>query len=44
MLSFWALQRDNGGCPGTKGAGTCSGLTQPTWYFSHTLEPFTGSF
>src|SRR6202012_398385 len=29
-LSFWALQRDNGGCPGTKGAGTCSGIAQPT--------------
>jgi hypothetical protein len=41
-LSFWALQRDNGGCPGTKGAGTCSGITQPTWYFSNTFEPFTG--
>jgi hypothetical protein len=40
-LSFWALQRDNGGCPGTKGAGTCSGLAQPTWYFSHLFEPFT---
>jgi hypothetical protein len=40
-LSFWALQRDNGGCPGTKGAGTCSGVTQPDWYFSHTFEPFT---
>ena len=40
-LSFWALQRDNGGCPGTKGAGTCSGLTQPDWYFSHVFEPFT---
>jgi hypothetical protein len=40
-LSFWALQRDNGGCPGTKGAGNCSGLTQPAWYFSHTFEPFT---
>jgi hypothetical protein len=39
-LSFWALQRDNGGCPGTKGAGNCSGLTQPAWYFSHTFEPF----
>jgi len=37
----WALQRDNGGCPGTKGAGTCSGIKQPTWYFSHTFEPFT---
>jgi hypothetical protein len=41
LLSFWALQRDNGGCPGTKGAGNCSGVAQPTWYFSHTFEPFT---
>jgi hypothetical protein len=40
-LSFWALQRDNGGCPGTKGAGTCSGIVQPTWYFSHVFEHFT---
>jgi hypothetical protein len=39
-LTFWALQRDNGGCPGTKGAGTCSGLAQPTWYFSHVFERF----
>ena len=39
-LSFWALQRDNGGCPGTKGAGTCSGITQPTWFFSHVFELF----
>jgi hypothetical protein len=29
------------GCPGTKGAGTCSGIKQPTWYFSHTFEPFS---
>jgi len=41
LLSFWALQRDNGGCPGTKGAGTCSGITQPTWFFSHVFELFT---
>ena len=41
LLSFWALQRDNGACPGTKGAGNCSGLAQPAWYFSHTFEPFT---
>ena len=41
FLSFWALQRDNGGCPGTKGAGTCSGLAQPDWYFSHVFEHFT---
>jgi hypothetical protein len=43
-LSFWALQRDNGGCPGTKGAGTCSGIAQPTWYFSHVFESFSRSF
>jgi Glycosyl hydrolases family 18/Carbohydrate binding domain len=41
-LSFWALQRDNGGCPGTKGAGNCSGIAQDTWFFSHAFEPFTG--
>jgi hypothetical protein len=40
-LSFWALQRDNGGCPGTKGASTCSGIDQPAWYFSHVFEHFT---
>ncbi len=40
-LSFWALQRDNGGCPGTKGAGNCSGLDQATWYFSQVFEQFT---
>jgi hypothetical protein len=41
LISFWALQRDNGGCPGTKGAGTCSGVAQPEWYFSHVFEHFT---
>ncbi|HEX3955889.1 MAG TPA: glycosyl hydrolase family 18 protein [Trebonia sp.] len=40
-LSIWALQRDNGSCPGTKGAGACSGVTQPTWYFDHVFEPFS---
>jgi hypothetical protein len=40
-LSIWALQRDNGGCPGTKGADTCSGVTQPPWFFSHVFEFFT---
>jgi chitinase len=40
-LSFWALQRDNGGCPGTKGSDSCSGLAQSTWQFSHAFEPFT---
>ncbi|MFD8388007.1 carbohydrate binding domain-containing protein [Streptomyces sp. NPDC059680] len=41
-LSFWALQRDNGGCPGSGASDTCSGIAQDTWYFSHTFAPFTG--
>ena len=40
-ISMWALQRDNGNCPGTKGAESCSGVAQPTWYFSHVFEPFS---
>jgi hypothetical protein len=43
FLSIWAIQRDNGGCPGTTDSNTCSGITQNTWDFSHELEPFTGS-
>jgi len=42
FLSIWAIQRDNGGCPGTRDSNTCSGITQNTWDFSHLLEPFTG--
>jgi len=42
-LSFWALQRDNGGCPGTAGSDSCSGISQSTWYFSGKFEPFTSS-
>ena len=26
---------------GTGGSDSCSGVAQPTWYFSHTFEPFT---
>jgi hypothetical protein len=40
-LSMWALQRDNGSCVGTQGAGTCSGVAQNTWDFSHVFEPFS---
>ena len=40
-LSIWALQRDNGGCPGTTDSNTCSGIAQRPWAFSHLLEPFT---
>jgi hypothetical protein len=42
FLSIWAIQRDNGGCPGTRDSNTCSGIAQNTWDFSHLLEPFTG--
>ncbi|MEV0406296.1 chitinase [Actinoallomurus sp. NPDC050550] len=41
-LSFWAMQRDNGGCVGTGGSNTCSGVAQQPWQFSHTFIPFTG--
>ncbi|MEU9481471.1 carbohydrate binding domain-containing protein [Streptomyces sp. NPDC048191] len=40
-LSFWALQRDNGGCPGSGASDSCSGIAQDTWYFTHTFAPFT---
>jgi len=41
LLSIWAIQRDNGGCPGTVDSNTCSGIAQNTWAFSQVLEPFT---
>lgn len=41
-LSIWALQRDNGNCPGLPNAGTCSGIAQQPWAFSHLLGRFTG--
>jgi hypothetical protein len=41
-LSMWALQRDNGGCPGNTGANNCSGIVQDTWQFTHLLAPFSG--
>ena len=41
-LSFWAIQRDNGGCPGLTDSNSCSGIVQGTWDFSHLLEPFAG--
>jgi hypothetical protein len=42
LLSIWAIQRDNGGCPGVTDSNSCSGIVQGTWDFSHLLEPFTG--
>jgi hypothetical protein len=41
-LSIWALQRDNGGCPGSRDKNDCSGIAQNTWDFTHLLQPFTG--
>ncbi|MEP6757892.1 MAG: chitinase [Actinomycetota bacterium] len=41
-LSMWAIQRDNGGCPGGRAANDCSGIAQATWAFSQLLVPFTG--
>jgi hypothetical protein len=41
-LAFWAVERDNGGCPGTGGSDSCSGIAQSTWQFSHTFQPFSG--
>jgi hypothetical protein len=40
FMSIWAIQRDNGGCPGSVDNNTCSGITQNTWDFSHLLEAF----
>jgi len=40
-LSIWAIQRDNGRCPGVNGSNSCSGISQRRWAFSHILEPFT---
>jgi hypothetical protein len=40
-LSIWALQRDNGGCPGTGNSDTCSGIAQGQWAFSDLLASFT---
>jgi len=41
FLSIWAIERDNGGCPGAFDSNTCSGIRQQAWAFSHLLESFT---
>jgi Glycosyl hydrolases family 18 len=40
-ISIWAIQRDNGGCPGTIDSNSCSGIKQPTWAFSHIFDNFS---
>ncbi len=42
LVSIWAIQRDNGGCPGTVDSNSCSGIRQPRWAFSHLLGRYTG--
>ena len=41
LLSIWAIQRDNGGCPGSVDSNSCSGISQDSWAFSHLIESFT---
>ncbi len=41
FISIWAIERDNGACPGSVDSNSCSGLSQDSWAFSHLLEPFT---
>jgi Glycosyl hydrolases family 18 len=41
LLSFWELNRDNGGCPGsTVDEDTCSGVSQSKYEFSSIFNPF----
>jgi hypothetical protein len=40
-LSFWALGRDNGGCPGVPGSDDCSGVAQSLYQYTHIMRPFT---
>ena len=42
FLSIWALQRDDGRCPGAIDSNRCSGIKQTRWQFSHLLHAFTG--
>jgi chitinase len=39
-LSFWALGRDNGGCPGTAGSDDCSGVTQRPYEYTRIMEAY----
>jgi hypothetical protein len=40
-VSMWAIQRDNGGCPGSTGSNDCSGIVQQPREFSASLNAFT---
>jgi hypothetical protein len=41
LLSIWAIQRDNGSCPGSIDSNSCSGIAQGSWAFSHLVESFS---
>jgi Glycosyl hydrolases family 18 len=40
FITIWAIQRDNGRCPGVIDSNSCSGIAQPKWAFSHLLESY----
>jgi Glycosyl hydrolases family 18 len=40
LISIWAIQRDNGGCPGVIDSNSCSGIRQFRYSFSHLLESY----
>jgi Glycosyl hydrolases family 18 len=40
FITIWAIQRDNGACPGVIDSNHCSGIAQPKWAFSHLLESY----
>jgi hypothetical protein len=41
LLSFWELNRDNGGCPGSSSdQDTCSGVSQSNYQFSSIFKAF----
>ncbi len=40
LISIWAIQRDNGRCPGKIDSNSCSGIRQPRWAFSRLLEGY----
>jgi len=40
-LTFWAVERDNGSCPGRhKASDSCSGLAQNTYDFTNIFKTF----
>lgn len=41
LITIWAIQRDNGRCPGAIDSNSCSGIVQSRWAFSHLIESFT---